>query len=31
VTELELQMIPLSELPDSWDKVSIFNTPAQNL
>ena len=31
VTELELQMIPLSELPNSWDKVSIFNTPAQNL
>jgi hypothetical protein len=31
VTELELQMIPLSELPDSWDKVSIFNTPVQNL
>jgi hypothetical protein len=31
VTELELQMIPLSELPASWDKVSIFNTPAQNL
>ena len=31
VTQLELQMIPLSELPDSWDKVSIYNTPAQNL
>lgn len=31
VTQLELQMIPLSELPDAWDKVSVFNTPAQNL
>ena len=31
VTQLELQMIPLSELPDAWDKVSIFDTPAQNL
>ena len=31
VTELDLQMIPLSELPDSWDKVSVFDTPPQNL
>ena len=26
-----LEMIPLSELPDSWNKLEIFNTPAQNL
>lgn len=26
-----LEMIPLSELPDSWNKAEIFNTPAQNL
>lgn len=31
VTRLELEMIPLSELPASWDKVSTFDTPAQNL
>ena len=31
VTRLNLEMIPLSELPSSWDKVSLFNTPAQNL
>ena len=31
VTQLELQLIPLSELPASWDKVSIFDTPSQNL
>ena len=31
VTQLQLQMIPLSELPDAWDKVAIFDTPAQNL
>lgn len=31
VTQLQLQMIPLSELPDAWDKVSIYDTPAQNL
>lgn len=27
----ELEMIPLSEFPDAWDKVEIFNTPPQNL
>ncbi len=26
-----LEMIPLSELPDSWNKLEIFNTPPQNL
>lgn len=26
-----LEMIPLSELPQSWNKLEIFNTPAQNL
>ena len=31
ITQLDLPMIPLSELPDSWDNVSIFDTPAQNL
>lgn len=30
-TNQELQMIPLSELPGSWDKTIIFNTPPQNL
>ena len=31
VTQLDLQMIPLSELPSAWDKTSVFQTPAQNL
>ncbi len=31
VTRLNLDMIPLSELPGSFDKISIFDTPAQNL
>ena len=31
VTHLQLKMIPLSELPDAWDQVSIYRTPAQNL
>ena len=26
-----LEMIPLSELPNSWNKIEIFNTPPQNL
>ncbi len=30
-TRLKLQMIPLSELPDSWDKTVLYNTPPQNL
>ncbi len=31
VTRLNLEMIPLSELPNSHDKVSIYDTPPQNL
>lgn len=31
VTRLVLQMIPLAELPDSWDKTVLYNTPPQNL
>lgn len=30
-TNQELMMIPLSELPGSWDKTILFNTPPQNL
>lgn len=26
-----LEMIPLSELPDAWDKTEVFLTPPQNL
>ena len=26
-----LEMIPLSEFPDKWNKMEIFNTPPQNL
>lgn len=26
-----LEMIPLSELPNQWDQSAIFNTPPQNL
>lgn len=31
VTNQNLAMIPLSELPSSWGKKEIFFTPAQNL
>ena len=31
VTEQNLEMIPLSELPESWSRAEIFRTPAQNL
>lgn len=31
ITEQNLMMIPLSELPQSWDQTVIFNTPPQNL
>lgn len=31
VTDQNLEMIPLSELPDKWNKAEEFNTPAQNL
>ena len=26
-----LEMIPLSELPDQWDQIVVFDTPPQNL
>lgn len=31
VTIQNLAFIPLSELPGTWNKTEIFNTPAQNL
>ena len=31
VTRLDLEMIPLSELPQSWDKVSLYVSQPQNL
>lgn len=31
VTRLDLQMIPLAELPGSWDQIGITDTPAQQL
>lgn len=31
VTDQDLKMIPLSELPDRWTETEIFDTPAQNL
>lgn len=31
VTDQNLEMIPLSELPGAWDRTEIFNTPPQNL
>lgn len=31
VTLQNLEMIPLSELPEKWDKLEIFDTPPQNL
>ena len=30
-TYQNLEMIPLSELPDQWDQTAIFDTPPQNL
>lgn len=30
-TDQDLQMIPLSELPQSWDQTILFDTPPQNL
>lgn len=30
-TVQDLEMIPLSEFPDAWDKTEIFDTPPQNL
>ena len=31
VTTQDLQFIPLSELPGSWNQVEVFDTPPQNL
>lgn len=31
VTEQDLEMIPLSELPDSYNQSEVFDTPAQKL
>lgn len=31
ITNQELEMIPLSELPESWNKSETFYIPAQNL
>lgn len=31
VTNQNLEMIPLSELPEKWTKAEIFQTPPQNL
>ncbi len=31
VTSQNLELIPLSELPEAWNQVEIFDTPAQNL
>lgn len=31
VTDQNLELIPLSELPDSWNRTEIFVTPPQNL
>ncbi len=31
ITQQNLEMIPLSELPEKWNKAELFNTPAQNL
>ncbi len=31
VTRLNLELIPLSEFPNNYDKVSIYDTPPQNL
>ncbi len=31
VTDLNLEFIPLSELPGRWDQTQVFDTPAQNL
>lgn len=31
VTDQDLAMIPLSELPNRWDQTAVFLTPPQNL
>ena len=30
-TDLNLEFIPLSELPGRWDQTQVFDTPSQNL
>ena len=31
ITNQNLEMIPLSEFPESWNKEEVFDTPPQNL
>lgn len=31
VTNQNIELIPLSELPSAWDQTAIFDTPPQNL
>ena len=31
VTDQDLMMIPLSELPGKWNQLAVFDTPPQNL
>ena len=31
VTEQHIEMVPYSELPESWSKIQVFLTPTQNL
>jgi hypothetical protein len=31
VTRINLEMIPLAELPFNWDKANVYQTPSQNL
>ena len=31
VTDQNLEMIPLSELPGTWNQTAVFDTPPQNL
>ena len=31
VTDQNLEMIPLAELPEKWNRAEVFDTPAQNL
>ena len=31
ITDQNLQLIPLSELPEKWNRAEVFDTPPQNL
>ena len=31
ITNQNLEMIPIAEFPEQWNKAEVFNTPAQNL